>query len=72
MSGYSAFGLEARSIMLKKSITMTSLAKELGITVSYLSEIFKGTRNGTAQKTKIAQLLGMSTTGLTTEERSVG
>ena len=60
MIKYSAFGLEARSIMLKKSITMTALAKELGISVTYLSEIFKGTRNGKSQKERIAQILNMS------------
>jgi len=59
MREYSVFGLKARTVMLKKNITMTSLAKELGITVSYLSDIFKGARNGATQKTKIAQFLGM-------------
>lgn len=59
MIKYSAFGLEARSIMLKSGITMTVLAKELGISVTYLSEIFKGTRNGKSQKERIAQILSM-------------
>lgn len=59
MVGYSAFGLEARSTMLKKGITLTALAKETGISVTYLSEIFKGTRNGKSQKAKIAQILGL-------------
>ncbi len=64
MQKYSDFGLEARSAMLKKGITMTALAKELGVSATYVSEILKGTRNGKNQKTKIAQLLDMAADGL--------
>lgn len=59
MVQYTDFGLEARAIMLKKKITMTALAKDIGVCCSYLSEIFKGTRTGRAQKAKIAEILGM-------------
>ncbi|KPU43007.1 helix-turn-helix protein [Oxobacter pfennigii] len=57
MQAYSEFGLKARGAMLQKKITMTSLAKEMGVSVSYLSEILKGTRSGTEQKEKIAKIL---------------
>lgn len=57
MQAYSEFGIEARAIMLKKKITMTSLAKEVGVSTSYLSEIFKGTRSGKNQKSKIMEVL---------------
>lgn len=60
MSNYSDFGLKAREIMFKKKITVTSLAKELGISTSYLSEIFKGTRNGSGHKEEIIRVLGMN------------
>jgi transcriptional regulator with XRE-family HTH domain len=56
---YSDFGLKARAVMLQKKITMTSLAEDLQVSVSYLSEIFKGTRNGASQKKRIAEILGL-------------
>lgn len=59
MSQYTDFGLSARAVMLRKKITLTALAQEVGISCSYLSEIFKGTRTGTDQKTKIAEILGL-------------
>lgn len=59
MIHYSDFGIEARAIMLRKNITMTALAKELGITVSYVSDIFRGNRNGNKYKKKIAEILEM-------------
>ncbi|MDE5167666.1 XRE family transcriptional regulator [Paenibacillus larvae] len=56
---YSEFGAEARKIMLVKDIKMVDMAKELGISTTYLAEILKGTRKGTKQKPKIAEMLGM-------------
>lgn len=61
MQGYSDFGLEARKIMLQKNIKMVDVANELGVSVTYISEIFKGTRPGTKYKEKIAETLGMET-----------
>jgi transcriptional regulator with XRE-family HTH domain len=62
MDGYSEFGLKARSTMLQKGITMTSLAKEVGVSCMYLSELLRGTRGkrtiGKYQPT-IAKILGM-------------
>jgi transcriptional regulator with XRE-family HTH domain len=59
MKQYSDFGSKARTIMLKKNITMTFLAKEIGVCTPYMSEILKGTRKGENQKVKIAEILGM-------------
>lgn len=59
MPGYSEFGLKARAVMLQKHITMTDIAAELGISVTYVSEIFKGTRKGEKYRKKITQLLGL-------------
>lgn len=57
---YTDFGAEARKIMLQKDITLTSLAKQLGVSVTYVSEIFKGTRKGASYKSQIANILNMS------------
>lgn len=59
MVNYSDFGLEARKIMLQKNIKMKDLAGELGVSDTYISEIFKGTRPGKKYKGRIAELLGM-------------
>jgi len=56
---YTEFGHQARRIMLERKITMTALAKEIGVCTPYVSEIFKGTRPGKLQKVKIAEILGM-------------
>ncbi len=48
--------------MLQNNIKMKSLAGELGVSVTYVSEIFKGTREGKKLKPLIAQILGMEGT----------
>lgn len=59
MGNYSNFGIKARAKMLEKKITLTFLAKELGISLAYVSEIFKGTREGNGYKQKIIEILEM-------------
>ncbi len=59
MQHYTEFGAEARKIMLQKNIKMVDLARELGVSVTYVSEIFKGTRRGEKYKNRIAEMLGM-------------
>jgi len=56
---YTEFGAEARKIMLQKKIKMVDVARELGVSVTYISEIFKGTREGKKQKPLIVKMLGM-------------
>ncbi len=58
---YSEFGIQARVIMLRKGITITELARAIGVTPSYVSETLKGTRDAENMKTKISQFLGMDT-----------
>lgn len=59
MKNYTAFGLKARSEMLKKKITMTFLAQELGISTAYVSYIFKGEKKSDKQQERIAEYLGI-------------
>ncbi|CAH8772260.1 helix-turn-helix domain-containing protein [Paenibacillus dendritiformis] len=59
MPHYTEFGAEARKIMLQKDIKMVHIARELGISCTYVSEIFKGTRKGKKYKPAIAKMLGM-------------
>ncbi|MNW55219.1 helix-turn-helix protein [compost metagenome] len=59
MPHYTEFGAEARKIMLKRGIKMIDVAKEIGVSVSYLSDIFNGARAGEKQKPRIAKMLGM-------------
>ncbi|MEK3735479.1 helix-turn-helix transcriptional regulator [Paenibacillus sp. FSL M8-0334] len=59
MQNYTDFGLEARKRMLQKGVKMKDVAQELGVSVTYVSEIFKGTRPGEKQKPKIAEMLGI-------------
>lgn len=59
MKGYSEFGLKARMVMLQKRITAASIAKELSVSATYVSEILKGTRPGNGKREQIAKILGM-------------
>lgn len=59
MPHYTEFGAEARKIMFQKNIKMKDVANELGVSVTYVSEIFKGTRPGKVQKPQIAKMLDM-------------
>ncbi|MEK4854831.1 helix-turn-helix transcriptional regulator [Paenibacillus sp. FSL H7-0756] len=59
MQNYTEFGAEARKVMLQKKIKMKDVARELGVSVTYVSEIFKGTRPGEKQKPRIAEMLGL-------------
>lgn len=56
---HSEFGLKARVIMLKKGITITEVANQLGVTPSYVSDILRGVREGKPQRQKIVDILGM-------------
>ncbi|WP_340397766.1 helix-turn-helix transcriptional regulator [Paenibacillus sp. FSL E2-0202] len=59
MQNYTEFGAEARKVMLQKKIKMKDVAQELGVSVTYVSEILKGTRPGEKQKPRIAEMLGL-------------
>ena len=57
MIPYSEFGLEVRKTLIIRRKSMRSLAKDLGISCAYLSEILRGTRKSEAYKEKVAQML---------------
>ena len=52
-----SFGIQVKKAMLDRDMTQTTLAKELGISNSYLTEILHGTRKGVKQKERIAKIL---------------
>ncbi|AEG59343.1 helix-turn-helix domain-containing protein [Desulforamulus ruminis] len=56
---YSEFGLKARRVMLQKKISGAAIARQLGVSTSYVSEILKGTRSGNGRKEQIAEILGL-------------
>lgn len=55
----SDFYLRARIQMVKKNITMTKIAEDLGISVSYVSDIIRGLRPGGDHRERIEIMLGM-------------
>lgn len=59
MPHYTEFGAEARKIMLQRNLKMKDVAQEIGVSVAYVSDIFKGARSGEKQKPRIAKMLGM-------------
>lgn len=59
MLQYTKLGVEALEIMLKRNIKMKDVAQEIGVSVSYISKIFKGVRYGERQRPLIAKMLGM-------------
>lgn len=56
---YSEFGLKARVIMIQKKITMTDIAKELGVSTAYISDLLRGARETPERRKQIAKILGM-------------
>jgi transcriptional regulator with XRE-family HTH domain len=63
MDNYSEFGLKVRTELLKRRMTMTALAKELGITSVYLADILRGVRGqrkGAEYHERISKILGIS------------
>jgi transcriptional regulator with XRE-family HTH domain len=53
------FEKKVRKALIDRDMTARDLANELGISVSYISEILKGTRKADAQKTRIMEFLGI-------------
>lgn len=57
--GTTDFGIKVRTELLKRELTLTELAAELGISTAYLSDILRGRRDATEQKQRIAKLLDL-------------
>jgi transcriptional regulator with XRE-family HTH domain len=64
----SEFEKQVRIALIQQGKTLTNLASELGISVSYLYEIIRGTRKAEEQKQKIRTLLGLD---METNEQNV-
>lgn len=56
---YSEFGLKVRSWLLENQKTLTWLADEMGVSVSYVSDILKGSRKSERRIDEIKKLIGM-------------
>ena len=55
----SEFEKQVRIALIQQGKTLTNLATELGISISYLYEIIRGTRKAEEQKQRIRTLLGL-------------
>ena len=64
----SEFEKQVRIALIQQGKTLTNLASELEISVSYLYEIIRGTRKAEEQKQKIRTLLGLD---METNEQNV-
>ena len=51
------FEMEVRKELRKQGKTITSLAKEIGISVAYCSDVIRGNRQGIKVKEKIKEIL---------------
>ena len=57
----SDFEKQVRISLIQQGKSLSSLASELGISVSYLYEIIGGTRKAEEQRKRIKNLLGLDT-----------
>lgn len=55
----SEFEKKVRKRLIDLDWTMTKLAEELGVSVSYVFDILKGARKATETKRKMCELLGI-------------
>lgn len=56
---YTPFGKEVEKALIDRDMDKGELAKAIGISQPYLTDILKGTRNGGTKKQQIAKLLGI-------------
>lgn len=57
MRNVSEFEISVKTELLKKKITLTALAKKLGISVAYCSDIVKGNRDAQHLRKQICEIL---------------
>lgn len=57
MKNVSEFEISVKTELLKKKITLTALAKKLGISVAYCSDIVKGNRDAQHLRKQICEIL---------------
>ncbi|MDO5361944.1 MAG: helix-turn-helix transcriptional regulator [Eubacteriales bacterium] len=58
----SDFKKEVKIQLIHKGMTMTNLAEEMGISISYLSDLLNGKRTNQAQLDRIKTFLNLSDT----------
>lgn len=58
----SEFEKQVRHALLDREMSLSDLADEMGISVSYIYEIIKGTRKAEDQKQRIKTILGLEKT----------
>lgn len=58
----SEFEKTVRKALIDADMTMSDLASEIGISVSYVCELLKGTRRNENQIAKICEVLGIEQT----------
>ena len=56
----SEFERQVRHALIDRDMSLTDLAEELGISVSYVYEIIHGTRKAEDQKARIRQYLNLT------------
>lgn len=59
----SEFEKQVKKALIDRNMTMGDLARELGITISYVSDLIKKKRNSELQISKIKNFLNLSGTG---------
>lgn len=62
------FEKQVRHALIDHEMTMTELAEQLGITVSYLYDIMTGARKAEHQKQRIRQILSIEDEGGDSDE----
>lgn len=60
MREISKFEVDVKTELLKRKITMTSLADKLGISVAYCSDVIRGNRSAMHIRKKICEELNIS------------
>lgn len=58
----SEFEKQVRHALIDRDMTMTDLANELGITISYVSDLLKGKRTNQGQLQRIKEFLEITDT----------
>lgn len=53
------FELEVKTQLIKKNMTLTQIAEELGISLAYASDIVRGNRKAEHYRKKIMEILGI-------------
>lgn len=53
------FELKVKMQLIKKNMTLTQIAEELGISLAYVSDIVRGNRKAEHYRKKIMEILGI-------------